>query len=322
MNRSHSSRPRRARARRAASVLAVASAMVGAVQVAGSQPAEASVCVGSITIFGFTITNVYDTSGWCEQTIEDIFGPILVPTPPRPPQPMPDDPPPMPSPPPAPPAPTGQPVSLRQPINPVPGDVLRARDLAVSVLSNDQCNVLITGEATFADYEARKAEGTDSRSVLRQVPVLADQLPYVDPMGRDEPLVAAEAAMMMNGQLQGGQGAGSAGTIITYPFFRALNNGFLTFYVLNPGETISRRDTVIAGRIDTEVTPAEAQAIAILHELAHLTNANDHPDNDPDKAFNRLILQRCFGFRIFSPPPPPPPGNRPAPTNRLGYNTP
>jgi hypothetical protein len=300
MNRSHPSRKRRAGTRRVASTLAAASAIVGAVQVAAPEPAEASACVGSINFLGFTITNVYDTSGYCEPTIEDIFGPILNPPPPTPPRPMPGDPPPVPQPT-GPPAPPGQPVSLRQPINPVPGDVLRARDLALSVLSRDQCNFLLTGEAIYADYEARKAERSDARTVLQSVPVLADQLPYVDPNGQDDPLVAGQASMMMNGQLQGGQGAGPAGTIITYPFFRGLNNGLLPFFVLNPGETISRQVPISGSIGDTELTPVEAQAIAILHELAHLTNANDHGDNDPDKAFNRLILQRCFGFRIAVP---------------------
>jgi hypothetical protein len=43
-------------------------------------------------------------------------------------------------------------------------------------------------------------------------------------------------------------------------------------------------------------TAQEIKATIILHEVAHMTGALQHPKGDPASAFNRQILEKCFGF--------------------------
>lgn len=54
-------------------------------------------------------------------------------------------------------------------------------------------------------------------------------------------------------------------------------------------------------------TPSLVQlrATFLLHEVAHLTNAQSHPDGDPNAAFNRAVLQECLGILTFPPSAPP-----------------
>jgi hypothetical protein len=45
-------------------------------------------------------------------------------------------------------------------------------------------------------------------------------------------------------------------------------------------------------------SPYEVRAAMILHEVGHLTGAQSHAAGDPNVAFNKRILEQCFGARV------------------------
>ena len=172
-----------------------------------------------------------------------------------------------------------------------PNDVPRAVDGAGIVLrDNNACNALITG-VSAADLPRRKSAGTDALSVLRAIQYqtvvdaqgnfVAKELPPA------QPRTAAEVVRRDNPG-QRGQGAMKDGRMVFYlPVFSGVNDTFIFEIVLS-----------VSDRIDRKVSDETLRQLIVLHEFAHLTNANDHPEGDPDREFNKKILSVCFNYTI------------------------
>jgi hypothetical protein len=159
-----------------------------------------------------------------------------------------------------------------------PDDVLRARDKAVEKLRNDSCNALISGPG---DLKKKKDTNTDALSLVEdrliKFRILFEVLAGEE--GR-----AAQVVRQSNEDADG-QGVGADGLIVVYlPTFSGLNDSFIFNYM------------GVNQRISDYVSPEVLQAVTVLHELAHLTNANNHGRGDPDREFNQMILSRCFGY--------------------------
>lgn len=172
-----------------------------------------------------------------------------------------------------------------------PNDVPRAVDKAGIVLrDNNACNALITG-VSVADLPKRKSAGTDALSVLTAIQyktVVDDQGNFVvkerPPL---KPVTAAEVVRSDN-PTQKGQGAMKNGRMDFYlPVFSGINDTFIFDFILT-----------VSDRIDRTVSDETLRQLIVLHEFAHLTNANDHPEGDPDREFNKKILNICFNYTI------------------------
>jgi hypothetical protein len=203
--------------------------------------------------------------------------PAPTPPPPPPPAPTPPPPDPAPTPPPSPdPGPTPPPPVPPVPPTPNPGPApaptpLRSpeldralRDARTDLLLDAQCLSLISGP------------NGDAYAVLVAIDPKIVESRRPKP-GSESAIADATSNTGVNGVLR-----------VFRPFYRITyaNSGILPDY--------RRRDLV------RRPTADEMRALVILHELAHITGANDHPAGDPDREFNDLILKRCL--KLFKAP--------------------
>lgn len=138
-------------------------------------------------------------------------------------------------------------------------DTQSAIEAARKALENDDCNNAISGP---------RLSGEDARDVLDHVAITDYQT--FDNQGHDLGISTF--------------GKGSRGKITFFGMFhRTPPNRF--YYPLAKFKD---------GR--NNLTEAEFQTLAVLHEVGHLTGANQpEPPGEPGAAFNETILRECLG---------------------------
>lgn len=267
--------------RRIASMLAAATIGVGIVGVVGTQPAQASSCVNGAVFFGSD--SFYDPVFCYDEWLRDLLAGIgtsviLIPAPP-------------------PVAPT--PLGL---------EAKPALDEAGVALNNDRCNSLITGGFNYptGEFNRRRDADTDALSLIADEVII--KIIPIEALSTQDPEQAARA-VIDNGPGRdfddAPQGIGKEGSIVIFmPVFREISMAGIEEFILEPGA----QEFVTKDGRRVPVPDDVLKAVALLHELAHLTGGNDHVGGDPDREFNRNILEFCFSYDIarFAPPPPPP----------------
>lgn len=129
-------------------------------------------------------------------------------------------------------------------------------------LAREACNNLLTG--------TNPVNGNNARTVWQKASVVKSNVP--NPDSPDAPASTQ-------------QGASVNGTITTYPAFESLHGYDIAQYIAE-NNTLERLPT------DDEI-----KAMAVLHEVAHLTgNLGHDPDGKGDELFNLLVLEKCFGI--------------------------
>ena len=129
--------------------------------------------------------------------------------------------------------------------------------LATAFLTNPDCNSLVTGSSSeSADHVWLYVAKHESSS------------PYPD----DPNALAASPV-----------GAGSGGSITIYPPYHTVTYSPAWFPALSPNQLVRTP------------TDDEMRALALLHEVAHLTGTlGQHVPGDNGYAFNQFILDRCL----------------------------
>ncbi|CAI7978196.1 hypothetical protein FRAHR75_430045 [Frankia sp. Hr75.2] len=167
-------------------------------------------------------------------------------------------------------------VPVQNPPPPPPTPVQRTRaeifrtvrDRAQYVLDSfDSCNGHIS-----------KFEGSQARDALRNAVIINSPIPDMQ-VPNTVATYDANAVVFPGGQ---------KGVITLFP----------SFYESSASTLWSIFGTY---QLDQNPTLDELRVVALLHEVGHITEVNNHPVNDPGADFNVGILRECIGITATKP---------------------